>query len=191
MRFSKKPKVTSLARRISGLANTKNIHIDFEALVTHDISNTIHELSDRTNCDWLVMGWNGRAHSGILVRNPIGWLLTHINSDFALFKDNGVRHIGKVLLALRPGRKDKNFIAIADRICEFYGASLTLLHVVPTQTQKEVKQKIIQNSIKLLQKANSESEVIVQKSDNSIEAISRASAGYDLLILGTPQRIIG
>lgn len=182
------PKINSLSRRISGLAKAKNIDIDFEAVVTHDVSDTIHELSHQTNCDWLVMGWNGRAHSGILVRNPIGWLLTHINSDFALFKDNGVRHIGKVLLALRPGRKDKNFIAVADRICQFYNASLTLLHVVPTQTEREVKEEMKQTSLRLLQKINTKSEVIILKSDDSINAVSKISAGYDLLILGTPQK---
>ena len=81
------------------------------------------------------MGWNGRAHRGILVRNPIGWLVNQYKTlIFALFKDNGVRYIGKVLLALRPGRKDKNFIAVADRICQFYKASLTLLQVVPEET---------------------------------------------------------
>ena len=73
------PKVSSLERRISGLAKSKKIDVDFEAAVTHNLSDTIHELSEQTNCDWLVMGWNGRAHSGILVRNPIGWLVTHID----------------------------------------------------------------------------------------------------------------
>ena len=91
-------------------------------MVTHEVSNTVALLSGQVNCDWLVMGWNGRAHSGILVRNPIGWLLTNVNSNLALFKDNGVRYISKVLLALRPGRKDKNFLAVAERICSFYGA---------------------------------------------------------------------
>lgn len=182
------PKITSLGRRISGLAKTLDVDIDFESAVTHDVSQTIQQLSDQTSCDWLVMGWNGKAHSGILVRNPIGWLLTNIDSDFALFKDNGVRHISKIVLALRPGRKDKNFIAIADRICNFYGASLSLLHVVPENISIEVIGEIEKSSKLLLQKATSKSEVIILKSDNSIEAISKISAGYDLLILGTPEK---
>ncbi len=182
------PIINSLARRISGLAKAKKIDIDFEALVTHDISDTIHELSDQTHCDWLVMGWTGRAHSGILVSNPIGWLVTHINSDFALFKDNGVRHFSKILVALRPGRKDKSFIAVADRICQFYGATLTLLHVVPIKTPKEDKAVMKQRSLELLHKAKSNNEVHILKSDNPIEAVSKTSAGYDLLILGTPQK---
>ncbi len=134
------------------------------------------------------MGWNGRAHSGILVSNPVGWLLTHINSDFALFKDNGVRYISKVVLALRPGRKDKNFIAVADRICQFYGASLTLLHVVPENTSGDAIIEMERKSQILLDKVETQSMVFIQKSDDAIAAISRASASFDLLILGTPQK---
>ena len=182
------PRISSLERRVSRLASSQDLKIDFEAAVTHEISETIYELSNQTNCDWLVMGWNGRAHNGILIGNPIGWLLTRINSDFALFKDDGVRYISKVLLALRPGRRDKNFIAIADRICAFYNAPLTLLHVVPEKTDRETINGMEAHSKELLTKVDTPSMVIVQKNDNSIEAISKASASFDLLILGTPEK---
>ncbi|MBG7631596.1 MAG: universal stress protein [Bacteroidetes bacterium] len=182
------PKINSLERRLSRLSNSQQIDIDFEAVVTHNMSDTIHELSDQTNCDWLVVGWNGRARTGILVSNPIGWLLTHINSNFALFKDNGVRYIGRVLIALRPGRNDENFIKIADRICEFYNASFSLLRVVSEDESKESILEIENTSKQLLQFAKAKNNVVILKSDDSIEAISKASADYDLLILGTPQK---
>ncbi len=182
------PKINSLARRFSILEASKNIDIDFESVVTHNMSDTIHELSDQTNCDWLVVGWNGRARSGILISNPIGWLLTHINSNFALFKDNGVRHISKVLIALRPGKNDKNFIEVADRIGQFYNASFSLLRVVPEDVSDKDLVDIIESSNELLISSKSESEVVIIRSNNSIEAISKASASYDLLILGTPQK---
>ena len=182
------PKILSLERRISGLSKSKGIEVDFEAVVTHELSNTIGQLSSQINCDWLVMGWNGRAHSGILVSNPIGWLLTNIKSDFALFKDNGVRYISKVLLALRPGRKDKNFLAVAERICSFYGAELTLLHVVSEQTSEHEVEKTKKNSLSLTAKINTKSQVQILKNNDPIETISTESAGYDLLILGTPQK---
>ncbi len=182
------PRIASLERRVARLAMSQHIDVDFEAAVTHEISDTIHELSNQTHCDWLVMGWNGRAHNGILVSNPIGWLLTHINSNFALFKDDGVRYIGKVLLALRPGRSDQNFINVADRICRFYNASLTLLHVVPNNTEWETINEMESNSKKRLLGVNTSSMVIIQKDDDPIAAISKASASFDLLILGTPQK---
>lgn len=182
------PKIHSLERRIARLAESREMKIDFEAAVTHDLSHTIHELSDQAHCDWLVMGWDGRAHNGILVSNPIGWLVTHINSDFALFKDNGVRYISKILIALRPGRKEKNFIAVADRICQFYNASLTLLHVVPNNISQDSLETIEINSMSIINKAASKSELLIVKSDDSVNTISNISASYDLLIVGTPQK---
>ena len=41
-----------------------------------------------------------------LINNPLGWIVSNINSNFALFKDNGVRYIRKVILAVRPNSKD-------------------------------------------------------------------------------------
>jgi len=182
------PKIDSLSRRFSRLSESKNIKIDFESIVTHNISETIHKLSNQINCDWLVMGWNGRARTGILINNPIGWLMTHIDSNFALFKDNGVRYMSKILLALRPGRNDIKFIEVADRISQFYGASFSFLRVVPQDVSDEDLRKTIESSNQLLKDITSEAEVIIKKSDDSLDAISRTSSGYDLLILGTPKR---
>jgi hypothetical protein len=178
--------VVSLKRRLSSLSKSKGITVAFESVVTHELSNTINELSSQSSCEWLVMGWDGRSHSGILVSNPIGWLLANINSNLALFKDNGVRHVGKVLLALRPGRKDRNFIEIAQRVCSFYGASLTLLHVVPEKTtNKNIFAMKEKSSSKLEQP---KAEVVIVKSNDPVGTISGISAGYDLLILGTPEK---
>ncbi|WP_296315434.1 amino acid permease [Winogradskyella sp. UBA3174] len=182
------PKINSLARRFSRLAASKGINVDFESIVTHNMSDTIHDLSDQTDCDWLVVGWDGRARTGILINNPIGWLMTNINSNFALFKDNGVRYISKVLIALRPGRNDKSFIEVADRIALFYGASFTLLRVVTETIEANELEHIKASSNQLLKEAKSDCKVDITKSNDSIEAISNASASYDLLILGTPQK---
>lgn len=184
------PRINSIARRLSGLSKVRDIDIDFEAVATHEMKHTIWELSDQTHCDWLVMGWDGRAHNGILVGNPMGWLISHINSDFALFKDNGVRHISRVLLPLRPGRKDKNFVAIVDRICNFYNASFTLLHVVPEDCSDEVIIEMKEVSTKIINKPSitAPCELQIIKSNNPIDIISEISANYDLLVLGTPEK---
>ena len=178
----------SLKRRLSGLSQTKGIVVDFESVVTHELSNTINELSSQSSCEWLVMGWDGRSHSGILVSNPIGWLLANINSNLALFKDKGVRHVGKVLLALRPGRRDRNFIEIAQRVCRFYDATLTLLHVVPEKTTDKNIFAMEEKSSSKVEQSKVKTEVTIVKSDDPVGTISGMSAGYDLLILGTPEK---
>ena len=178
----------SLKRRLMGLSESKGVVVDFESVVTHELSNTINELSSQSSCEWLVMGWDGRSHSGILVTNPIGWLLANIDSNLALFKDKGVRHVGKVLLALRPGRKDRNFIEIAQKVCSFYEATLTLLHVVPESTTSRTIFDMEKKSSTKLEGNTVKSEVSIVKSDDSVGTISGLSASYDLLILGTPEK---
>ncbi len=181
------PQITSLSRRLSVMANSKRMSVDFEAMVTHDIPYTIYELSAQTSCSWLVMGWDGRAHNGILVNNPLGWLIRHVDSNFALFKDNGVRYISKVLLPLRPGGKNsERFISAVNRICEFYNASFTLLHVVPEQTSDEEIEEMKVRGEKLLSAATVNATMKIKKSDNPIEKVSSYSAEYDLLVIGTP-----
>ena len=180
------PTSTSLKRRIDGLADSKELRVDFEAVVTYELSQTINKLSSQESCNWLVMGWGARPNSGIFISNPIGWLLANINSNLALYKDNGIRYIGKVVLALRPGRKDKNFIGIADNICRHYGAKLTVLHIISennnsfeatkTRTEEKLKQSKVNANVKVF------------KSDKPVDTISEVSAGYDLLILGTPEK---
>ncbi len=180
------PASTSLKRRIKRLSDSKNLLVGFDAVVTYELSQTINRLSSQESCKWLVMGWGARPNSGIFISNPIGWLLANIKSNLALYKDNGVRYIGKVVLALRPGRKDKNFIGIADNVCKHFGAKLTLLHVVSktSRTTETIKHR----SEEKLKQAKVNATVEVVKSDKPVDTISEISASYDLLILGTPEK---
>ena len=180
------PESTSLKRRIKRLSDSKDLNVGFEAVVTYELSQTINKLSSQESCEWLVMGWGARPNSGIFISNPIGWLLANLNSNLALFKDNGARYIGKVVLALRPGRKDKNFIGIANNICKHYGASLTLLHVVSenSRTTETIKHR----SEEKLKQSKVSANVEVVKSSKPVDTIAEISASYDLLILGTPEK---
>ena len=180
------PESTSLKRRIKRLSDSKDLNVGFEAVVTYELSQTINKLSSQESCEWLVMGWEARPNSGIFISNPIGWLLANINSNLALFKDNGARYIGKVVLALRPGRKDKNFIGIANNICKYYGATLTLLHVVPEKSR--TTETIKHRSEEKLKQSKVSANVVVVKSSKPVDTIAEISASYDLLILGTPEK---
>ena len=182
------PKILSIERRLKRLSKLQKLEIDFESAVTHEVSNTVAELSGQTNCDWLVMGWDGRAHSGILVRNPVGWLLANVQSNFALFKDNGIKNIGKIVIALRPGRKDRNFLAVAERVCSFYGASLTLLHIITPSFSKKEAKKMKEKSSSLLSNLKIPTALKVLESENPLDSISKVSSEYDLLILGAPEK---
>ena len=178
----------SKKRRVLALKKTKQIDVSYESLTTHDVANSINNITGQSACKWLVMEWDGRESSGIFVGNPIGWLLRNVNSSLALFKDNGIRSFSKVLIAIRPGRRNKRFIDVADKICRHFGASLTLLNIVSETDSNQKIKRTEKSSIELISETKSKSVVKVIKSNNPVEAISEESASYDLLILGTPEK---
>jgi APA family basic amino acid/polyamine antiporter len=162
--------------------------VEIASSIVNNVANSIENITGQRKCKWLVMGWEGRAQSGILVGNPIGWILRNVNSSFALYKDNGIRSFEKVVLALRPGRKNEAFIKVADNLCGFYGASLSLLNIVPTAIKSNEKQKVVDVSNSLISNTKSESKLLLIKSDDALQTITDQSANFDLLILGTPEK---
>ena len=182
------PRSESIKRRILNIKPLNKTSLTYETVSTHNVSNSIENITGQRKCKWLVMGWEGRARSGILIGNPIGWLLRNVNSSFALYKDNGVRSFEKVVLALRPGRQNKAFIEVAENICAFYGAELTLLNIVPSGSPQDSINKVSDSSTKLISKTKCNSSLLVLESDSPLETITEQSANFDLLILGTPEK---
>ncbi len=179
------PIVISLNRRIRHMADVRKVDVDFDAAVTHDLVRTVQEISAQTHCRWLVAGWSGRAGGGILVRNPLGWLLTHLDSNFALFKDKGVRYINRILIALRPGREDANYLLAADSIATFYRAEITLLRVArPTDDLAAIRAA----SQPLLDACTAPATLLLETHPEPVDRVIELSAAYDLLIIGTPEK---
>lgn len=182
------PKDASVKRRILSLKDSKKTKVTFESLPTHDVSTTIKNITSFKKCKWLVMGWGGRESAGILIRNPIGWVIKNIDANLALFKDNGVRNISKVILAVRPGRQGNKFIKVADNICNYYGASLTLLSVVNKEFGGGQEKHFIEKNKSLLRVVSCQNDYLVIKDNDPVKAISEVSASYDLLIIGSQEK---
>jgi len=179
--------ISSLNRRIATMAKDKSVDVDFDAAVTHELAKTLQAISNQTHCKWMVMGWNGRERNGLLIHNPIGWLLGHLDCNFALFKDRGIRYIRKIMVCSRPGRNDPHFIAAALHICDFYQAELTLCRVVSSSLSKEEVDSIRHLSVVLLEQCQVQGgKVIILQSDDPVKIIGQESAAYDLMITGTP-----
>ncbi|MAU37189.1 MAG: hypothetical protein CMD14_07450 [Flavobacteriales bacterium] len=183
------PKIKSLKRQLSIVQDLNKLEIDFESIVTHNVSETMKILSDHSKSDWLVLSWDGKISNGLLINNPLGWIVSNINSNFALFKDNGVRYIRKVVLAVRPNSKDiKKLIQTTANLSKFYNASFTLLHVLEENNQNDDIKNIMQNSNSLLSNYKDISSLRIEKSEDISDSVSKLTAEYDLLILGTPKK---
>ena len=183
------PKIKSLKRQLSIVQDLNKLELDFESVVTHNVSETMQVLSDHSKSDWLVLSWDGRISNGFLINNPLGWIVSNINSNFALYKDNGVRYIRKVVLAVRPNSKDiKQLIHTTANLCKFYNATFTLLHVLEKNNNKNNLKKITQNSNSLLNNYKDTSNLRIEKSEDATNTVSQLTAEYDLLVIGTPKK---
>ena len=183
------PKIKSLKRQLSIVQDINKLQLDFESIVTHNVSDTMQVLSDHLKSDWLLLSWDGRVSNGFLINNPLGWIVSNINSNFALFKDNGVRYIREVVLAVRPNSKDiDKLIRTTANLCKFYNASFTLLHVLSKDSSKSNLEKIKNNSHLLLTEYNNKANLRIEYSDDPTLTVSELTAEYDLLVLGTPKK---
>jgi len=187
--LSETPKIKSLKRQLSIVQDLNKLDLDFESIVTHNVSDTMQVLSDHSKSDWLLLSWDGRISNGFLINNPLGWIVSNINSNFALFKDNGVRYIREVVLAVRPNSRDiRKLIDTTANLCKFYNASFTLLHVVSEDNTKDNLKKIKKNTESLLTEYKDIAILRIETSEDPSESVSELTADYDLLILGTPQK---
>ena len=183
----KRPKTKSLERMVKTLSNRMKLKINFESIATHKLSETMQALSEITNIDWLVLGWNGRAYNGIFFNNPIGWIVSNINSNFALFKCNGVMRFNKVLLAIRPNSRDTvKLIETTNKLCKYYNAEFTLLHIVNANMTSEEINNIKQKANDLLK--GTKGSLLLVPSENPIDTVSDLTAEHDLLVIGTPRK---
>jgi len=179
--------VTSLNRRISAMAEEKKVDVDFDAAVTHELVQTVQDISNQTHCRWLVVSWDGRAGRGLLIRNPIGWLVTHISCNLALFKDKGIRYIRKILVLLDSPQNDHWVVIAADWLACFYNAELTLVRVEMEEKAKDDTRKFISYMEDLCARCKAPSQNLLLFHKDPFTAITDASAGFDLLITGSPK----
>jgi len=183
------PKIKSLKRQLSIVQDLNKLQLDFESIVTHNVSDTMQVLSDHSKSDWLLLSWDGRISNGFLINNPLGWIVSNINSNFALFKDNGVRYIREVVLAVRPNSKDiDKLIRTTANLCKFYNATFTLLHVLSKDSSKANLTKIKNNSDLLLTEYSNIASLRIEYSNDPTLTVSELTAEYDLLVLGTPKK---
>ena len=181
------PKLKALNRLTNKISHNIDRPINFESIVTHKLTETIQALSDVSNINWLVLGWNGRAQNGIFFNNPLGWIVSHINSNFGLFKCSGLQKFENILLALRPDSIDaKKLIKTTDIITKHYNTSFVMLHVMREGTTVDELNKIKLNAKEKLKGTNGVVKIVV--SNHPIDTVSTLTADFDLLILGTPRK---
>lgn len=179
------PELRSLRRRIIAMANEKNESITFDPVVSHDVSRTVYEISQRMHCRWLLIEWGGKKKGGITFHNPIGWLKSHIHSNLATFRDAGVRYIRKIMVYIDNDRNDALVLETANHLASVFRATVTLVrfaHKNSSDEQKYYETHYLKDLGKKFDVAPSTNVVL---GESKLQTLIDETPKYDLLVLGS------
>lgn len=172
----------SLRRRVHAMAKDKERKIIFESLPSHDVAKTVFELSQSLHSKWLIIEWWGRGGGKLTFYNPIGWLKSHLHSHLAIFRDQGVRYIRKIMVLINEDQNDPLVIDTAEHLASVYKASLTLVRFNSSESNTQEVEKLLRDLSGSMSAPRSIKVILGEK---EIESIIQESVEHDLLILGS------
>lgn len=179
-------RVRSLRRRFFVMAEQEHFRLDFHAIASRDIVRTVYSVTRTVSCDWLVIAWRGRGRTALLPYNPLGWLINHLDSNLALFRDAGVRYIREIIVYAEPGPHDSLVVGTADDLAQRWRAQLTLVRFVGDSAPARERQDEEAYLEQLSSLCVSPTCTKVVTGKRLVNTVTNFSAGYDLLVAGMP-----
>ncbi len=178
-------RIASIERRLVHLGEERDVDVNFDVVYTRDARGTLFDHAAHEHARWTVMAWRDSTARGLIIRNPMQWLTTHLPTNVALFKDAGIRTIRRILAHAVPGPHDALIARTADRFAKQHGAEVTFIRVLPEDADAETVDdaKEYHHQLGRLCELPTHSEIIREPDD--VAALVHASARFDLLITGT------
>ncbi len=176
----------SIRRRLNAMSEAQNIRLEFEPRLSRDIVESLHELANHIGSHWMVKGWAGRP-TDLLLQNPWIWLTDNLPCNLALFHDAGVRYIRKILAYVEPGPDDALVVATAIHLAEIYDAELSFSRYLPEKEGATALQSHADYLDQIHHLAKRPNRTRIIRGQSFVEAMTRATAAYDLLVMGSPQ----
>jgi mannitol/fructose-specific phosphotransferase system IIA component (Ntr-type) len=176
--------VQTLRRRIGALADEGGVDVEFRAVVSRDLVRTVHTITSRVHCEWLVMQWRHGVERAFTSLSPIGWLVNHLEANLAMYRDKGVRHVRKILVAPAPGPHDALLVATADDLAERWGAAISLTRYAGTEPDdeaNEAEQSYLDELRRLCR--HRDVDTLLIHGEDKVSAFTEASAAFDLLVV--------
>ncbi len=176
------PRRVSVERRIRALASERKIDLEFNAVTSRDVAQTINSLTQERQCKWLVTEWTLRGEGRVTFTNPLGWLHDHLGSNLATFCDGGVRTIREIMVHVEPGPHDALVLGTADHLAEVHGANLAFVRFVNDSADPEEVQAAGDYLDQVRELCSAKSETRILRGGREDQALIVASGSTDLII---------
>jgi nucleotide-binding universal stress UspA family protein len=170
------------------MAEVRKFDVEFDATVTRDVIKTMHEVSNRVHCEWLVMQWEERKRDRFTPFTPLGWLVNHLSANLALLKDAGVRYTREIIAVSNPKVHGELVADTADHLAGVLGANLTLVSFVSNAEPDTEVTKATAYLDGLRKSCRGEAKTLVVRGKDEIATLTELTAAYDLLVMDAPNR---
>lgn len=181
------PAFLSLRRRLRVMAEEEGVPIEFHSVHSRDIVRTVHAVTTRVNCDYLVLRWRGRSRWALMPYNPLGWLVDHLDCNLALFRDAGVRYIREIMVYAEPGPHDALVVGTADDLARRWGARVTLVRPITPETNTQKRTAETAYLRELSELCEAPARVALVEGSELDATLIKESALYDLIVMASPE----
>ena len=179
--------VRALERRVDRLGTELGVEVHCDSLWTRDMRTALHDYASRFACKWVVMEWVPRDRRGaFFLHDPLAWLLDHLPSNLALFKDAGGHHGRRIMVLVEPGPHDGLVVNAAAKLGRVTGAELTFYRALPEKAAAWEVEAVVDYHEQLGLLVDVPSESKVERHPKPLSAVIQATADYDLLVAGAP-----
>ena len=178
--------IISHRRRIKAFGELKKHPVSFEPIFSHDIYESIHNVSNSVACHWIVMSWSGFSFGKITIHDSVGWLRDHLSCNLIVFKDEGIRSFSRVAVILSQCKEDILNLHTADHICSVFNGRMDLILYIPEGMGSSKKKEAFTYGESLSEKCSVKPHILMLEGNNRLEAITNITTKYDLLVLASP-----
>ncbi len=177
-------RTVSLERRVLALASERGVTAELDVIVTRDVRRTLYERANQLESQWVVMAWRERSMRGRIVRDPMEWLMSHLPCNLAVFRDAGIRTYRHLMVVAEPGPHDALVAHTADDLASLFRADVGFVAHTSTHGGHEEAASGYAEQISGLCHNETKREVLLGEDD--VADLVKASARFDLVVLGAP-----
>ncbi len=177
---------TSVRRRVTAMAESRQLDLEFIPAVTHDLVETVNDYCEDTKGEWLVLEWQGWSSHRFGLHNPLGWLIHHLPCNLAAYRDKGIRNVRRIMVLAEPGPHDALVVHSADHLAGLNDAELEFVNFVPDSASAAQVQTRVDYLDQLLHLCEAPARIQILRGRDELLALSQATAAYDLVITGAP-----
>jgi len=177
-------RITSLERRVMALASERGVEVQVDVIVTRDLRRTLYERANHLDSKWVVMAWRELHLRGRIVRDPMEWLRSHLPCNLAVFRDAGIRTYRHLMVVAEPGPHDALVAHTADDLASLFRADVAFINHSGRHGGDQAVAAAYAEQMRALCHNETSQEVLEGKDD--VADLVRASARFDLVVLGAP-----